>query len=157
MIRILAVGDVVGRPGRVACAHFLPELKKTRGIDFIVVNAENSASGAGINEKIFHELRGYGRLVSAIGVSPELLDILAIPGFCASEGRGLGLADLDRLAEQGREIRAGEESPSKVKLPRPGELFGQFDGRSSRSSLSKTGKASRLSKAWSPIVSTSAP
>jgi glutamate synthase (NADPH) large chain len=65
-----------------------------------------------------HELRGYGRLVSAIGVSPEVLDILAIPGFCASEGRGLGLADLDRLAEQGREIRAGEEHPSKVKLPR---------------------------------------
>ena len=47
-----------------------------------------------------------------------MLDILAIPGFCASEGRGLGLADLDALAEQGREIRAGEESPSKVKLPR---------------------------------------
>jgi glutamate synthase (NADPH/NADH) large chain len=65
-----------------------------------------------------HELRGYGRLVSAIGVSPEVLDILAIPGFCASEGRGLALDDLDRLAEQGREIRAGEESPSKVKLPR---------------------------------------
>jgi glutamate synthase (NADPH/NADH) large chain len=65
-----------------------------------------------------HELRGYGRLVSAIGVSPEVLEILAIPGFCASEGRGLGLDDLDHLAEQGRQIRAGEESPSKVKLPR---------------------------------------
>ena len=65
-----------------------------------------------------HELRGYGRLVSAIGVSPEVLDVLAIPGFCASEGRGLGLDDLDGLAEQGRQIRAGEESPSKVKLPR---------------------------------------
>lgn len=65
-----------------------------------------------------HELRGYGRLVSAIGVSPEVLDLLAIPGFCASEGRGLDLDDLDALAEQGRQIRAGEESPSKVKLPR---------------------------------------
>ncbi|MGD9697017.1 MAG: glutamate synthase-related protein [Thermoleophilia bacterium] len=65
-----------------------------------------------------HELRGYGRLVSAIGVSPEVLEILQIPGFCASEGRGLGLDDLDALAEQGRQIRAGEESPSKVKLPR---------------------------------------
>ena len=65
-----------------------------------------------------HELRGYGRLVSAIGISPEVLEVLAIPGFCASEGRGLGLDDLDHLAEQGRQIRAGEESPSKVKLPR---------------------------------------
>lgn len=67
MIRILAVGDVVGRPGRVALAHFLPELKKTRGIDFIVVNAENSAAGAGINEKIFHEIRGYGADVLTMG------------------------------------------------------------------------------------------
>ncbi|HET6691040.1 MAG TPA: glutamate synthase-related protein [Miltoncostaeaceae bacterium] len=65
-----------------------------------------------------HELRGYGRLVSAIGVSPEVLDILAIPGFCASEGRGLDLRALDALAEQGRAIRAGQDSPSKVKLPR---------------------------------------
>jgi glutamate synthase (NADPH) large chain len=65
-----------------------------------------------------HELRGYGRLVSAIGVSPEVLDVLAIPGFCASEGHGLGIDDLDALAEQGRQIRAGEESASKVKLPR---------------------------------------
>jgi glutamate synthase (NADPH/NADH) large chain len=65
-----------------------------------------------------HELRGYGRLVSAIGVAPEVLEVLAIPGFCASERRGLGLDDLDDLAEQGRQIRAGEESASKVKLPR---------------------------------------
>ena len=65
-----------------------------------------------------HELRGYGRLVSAIGVTPEVLDVLAIPGFCASERRGLDLEALDALAEQGRQIRAGEESPSKVKLPR---------------------------------------
>jgi glutamate synthase (NADPH) large chain len=65
-----------------------------------------------------HELRGYGRLVSAIGVAPEVLDLLAIPGFCASDGRGLGLDDLDALAEQGRQIRAGEESAAKVKLPR---------------------------------------
>jgi len=65
-----------------------------------------------------HELRGYGRLVSAIGVAPELLDLLAVPGFCASEGHGLGYDDLDVLAEQGRQIRAGEESPGKVKLPR---------------------------------------
>ena len=66
-----------------------------------------------------HELRGYGRLVSAIGVAPEVLDILAIPGFCASDGpRASTSTRLDALAEQGRQIRAGEESPSKVKLPR---------------------------------------
>ena len=65
-----------------------------------------------------HEIRGYGRLVSGIGVAPELLEILATPGFCASEDRGLDLDDMDALAEQGRQIRAGEESPAKIKLPR---------------------------------------
>lgn len=65
-----------------------------------------------------HELRGYSRLVSAIGVAPEILDILGIPGFVASNGRGLGFDEIDVFAEQGRQIRAGEESPGKVKLPR---------------------------------------
>jgi metallophosphoesterase (TIGR00282 family) len=60
MIRILAVGDVVGRPGRIALAHFLPLLKKEREVDVVVVNAENSAAGAGINEKIYREIRALG-------------------------------------------------------------------------------------------------
>jgi len=65
-----------------------------------------------------HELRGYARLMSAIGVQPELLDIIGMPGFVASEGRGLGFEGLEELAELGQKIRAGEESHSKVKLPR---------------------------------------
>jgi len=67
MIRILAVGDVVGRPGRIALAHFLPLLKKEREIDVVVVNAENSAAGAGINEKIYREIRALGADVVTMG------------------------------------------------------------------------------------------
>jgi metallophosphoesterase (TIGR00282 family) len=67
VIRILAVGDVVGRPGRRALAHFLPALRAERGVDFVVVNAENAASGAGINDKIFREIRGYGADVVTMG------------------------------------------------------------------------------------------
>jgi len=65
-----------------------------------------------------HELRGYARLMSAIGVQPEILDILAMPGFTASEGRGLGFAGMEELAVQGQRIRSGDDNPSKVKLPR---------------------------------------
>jgi glutamate synthase (NADPH/NADH) large chain len=65
-----------------------------------------------------HELRGYGRLVSAIGVQPEVLDIIMVPGFAASPGRGLGFDGLDKLGEQGRRIRAGDDDPRSVKLPR---------------------------------------
>ncbi len=66
-MRILAVGDVVGRPGREALAHFLPLLREERGVDFVVVNAENAASGSGITEKIYRQLRGLGIDVLTMG------------------------------------------------------------------------------------------
>ncbi|MFN8111182.1 MAG: glutamate synthase-related protein, partial [Thermoleophilia bacterium] len=65
-----------------------------------------------------HELRGYARLMSAIGVQPEILDILAMPGFTASAGRGLGFAGMEELAQLGQRIRSGDDSSGKVKLPR---------------------------------------
>ena len=67
MVRILGVGDVVGRPGRKVLRYFLPKLREERGVDFVVVNAENAANGSGITEKIFHELRGYGADVITMG------------------------------------------------------------------------------------------
>jgi glutamate synthase (NADPH/NADH) large chain len=90
-----------------------PDAAVSRLLDAITKGIEKVLSTLGI-----HELRGYGRLVSAIGVTPEIVELLGIPGFCSSESRGLGFDELDQLAEQGRQIRAGEESPSKVKLPR---------------------------------------
>jgi len=67
MFRILAVGDVVGRPGRAVLKHFLPRLKAERGVDFVVVNAENAADGSGITDRIYHEIRGYGADVITMG------------------------------------------------------------------------------------------
>ncbi len=67
MIRILAVGDVVGRPGRDVLAHFLPRLREERGLDFVVVNAENAASGSGITPKIYKQLREMGVDVMTMG------------------------------------------------------------------------------------------
>jgi metallophosphoesterase (TIGR00282 family) len=67
MLRVLAVGDVVGRPGRQALVHFLPRLRAEREVDVIVVNAENSASGAGINEKVWKEIRAAGADVVTMG------------------------------------------------------------------------------------------
>ncbi len=67
MFRILAVGDVVGRPGRAVLRHFLPRLRTERGVDFVVVNAENAADGSGITEKIYREICGYGADVITMG------------------------------------------------------------------------------------------
>ncbi len=67
MFRILGVGDVVGRPGRAVLRHFLPRLREERSVDFVVVNGENAASGSGITEKIYREIRGYGADVITMG------------------------------------------------------------------------------------------
>lgn len=54
-MRILFVGDVVGRSGRDAIAEYLPGMVKDWSLDFVVVNGENSAGGFGITETIYQE------------------------------------------------------------------------------------------------------
>lgn len=55
-MKILLVGDVIGRPGRTAFAKYTKQLKKERDIDLVIVNGENSAGGKGISEKSLDEL-----------------------------------------------------------------------------------------------------
>ena len=52
ILRLLFLGDVVGEPGRKAVASFIPQIREDRGVDFVVVNGENSAGGRGITPKI---------------------------------------------------------------------------------------------------------
>jgi metallophosphoesterase (TIGR00282 family) len=51
-VRILFIGDVFGQPGREALLRRLPALVEERLIDFVIVNGENAANGAGITSKI---------------------------------------------------------------------------------------------------------
>lgn len=55
-MRILMVGDVVGRPGRTALAESLPALRRDHRIDLILANGENSAGGIGITPATAEEL-----------------------------------------------------------------------------------------------------
>jgi len=48
-MRILFLGDVMGRAGRAAVAARLPALRKDWALDFVVVNGENATSGAGLS------------------------------------------------------------------------------------------------------------
>jgi len=48
-MKLLFIGDIVGRPGREAVAALVPKLRAERGLDFVIANAENCAAGAGIN------------------------------------------------------------------------------------------------------------
>lgn len=55
-MRILMVGDVIGRPGRAAFAKYTPKLRQEKNVDLVVVNGENSAEGRGITKKTLDEL-----------------------------------------------------------------------------------------------------
>jgi 2',3'-cyclic-nucleotide 2'-phosphodiesterase len=55
-MKILFIGDVVGRPGRDALKNHLANIVESRGVDLCVVNAENSASGNGITPRLAAEL-----------------------------------------------------------------------------------------------------
>ncbi len=55
-IRVLFIGDIVGRPGRRAVKKFLPQLVSERGPHFVLGNGENAAGGYGLTEAVAKEL-----------------------------------------------------------------------------------------------------
>ena len=60
-MKILFIGDIVGRPGRRAVSKLLPHLSEGYGsFDFVVVNGENAAGGKGLTKPIVDELLGLG-------------------------------------------------------------------------------------------------
>ena len=66
-MRILFVGDVVGRTGRTAVLERLPGLIKDWKLDLVVVNGENAAGGFGITETIYNELLDAGADAITLG------------------------------------------------------------------------------------------
>ncbi len=66
-MRLLFLGDIVGRAGRDAIVAHLPELKRAAAIDMVVANGENAASGFGITDKICHTLFEAGVDVITLG------------------------------------------------------------------------------------------
>jgi metallophosphoesterase (TIGR00282 family) len=66
-MRLLFLGDVVGRAGRKAVLEAIPRLRKRYDLDFVVVNAENAAGGFGITEAILNELVDAGADAVTLG------------------------------------------------------------------------------------------
>ena len=104
-MRILFIGDIVGKPGREALRILLPQLAKKYKVDFSIANAENAAGGSGITPRIAEELFGFGLNMLTSGdhiwKRKEVLEILDSemrilrpanypPG---SPGRGCGIIE----------------------------------------------------------------
>ena len=131
-MRILFLGDVVGRSGRQAVIEQLPGLRERYALDFVVVNGENAAGGFGITEPILTELLDAGADVVTTGnhvfdqretlVFIERQDRLLRPvNFPAgTPGKGAGLfktttgADVLVVNAQGRVFMADLDDPFRA-------------------------------------------
>ena len=58
-MRILFVGDVVGKIGRRMVSEHLTKLKREHHVQLAIVNGENAAHGKGISRKIYYQLLNY--------------------------------------------------------------------------------------------------
>jgi metallophosphoesterase (TIGR00282 family) len=102
-MRVLFLGDVVGRSGRDAVARHLPDLRRRLGLDFVVANGENAAHGFGITERTARDLYEAGvdcittgnhvwdqrEILGTIDADPRLLRPLNFPR--GTPGRGIGV------------------------------------------------------------------
>jgi metallophosphoesterase (TIGR00282 family) len=59
-LRILVIGDIIGKPGRKAVKEILPGLRDEHSIDFVIGNGENAAGGLGLTPTTAEELFGSG-------------------------------------------------------------------------------------------------
>ncbi|MEB3284584.1 MAG: TIGR00282 family metallophosphoesterase [Candidatus Sericytochromatia bacterium] len=67
LLDVLFIGDIVGRPGRDAVAHYLGEMRISGFPDLVIANGENAAGGFGITERIYQELRDHGIDIVTMG------------------------------------------------------------------------------------------
>jgi 2',3'-cyclic-nucleotide 2'-phosphodiesterase len=66
-MRLLFIGDVVGKPGREGLAATMPQLRAEHKPDLVVANGENAAGGVGITEETARELFEAGAEVITLG------------------------------------------------------------------------------------------
>jgi len=59
-VRALLIGDIIGKPGRLAVRHVLPDLRRELDLDVVVANGENVAAGMGLTPSLAEELFAAG-------------------------------------------------------------------------------------------------
>ncbi len=111
-MRVLFVGDIVGRAGRRAAAVLIPRLRVEKNIDAVVVNAENAAAGAGINPKIAEALWESGA------------DIITTGNHAWDKREGLPLIESGRLLRPANYPSGVTGVGSMVARTKKGEALG---------------------------------
>ena len=84
-MRILFIGDIVGKPGREAITKLLPDLQKEYSTDLVIANAENASGGRGLTKEVADEL--YDRGVHFLTMGNHVWDQKEIVKFIDGESR----------------------------------------------------------------------
>ncbi|MBD3219481.1 MAG: TIGR00282 family metallophosphoesterase [candidate division Zixibacteria bacterium] len=131
-MKVLIIGDIVGKIGRWAVSQVLPDFIEEKAIDFVIANVENAAGGFGITENISKKIRSYGVNVQTSGnhiwdrpevktlldKSPYLLRPANYPMGSAGKGSGVyTLADgrkIGVLNLEGRDFLSRIDCPFRV-------------------------------------------
>lgn len=80
-MKLLFIGDIIGRPGRRMIRHHLPKIVAEHQIDFCVANGENAAHGFGLTEKTARELFDSGiHLITGGNHTWDKKEIVALLG-----------------------------------------------------------------------------
>ena len=78
-MKILFIGDIIGKPGRQAVRDLLPGLISEHGIDLVIANCENAAAGFGITREIVEEL--YNNRIDVLTSGNHIWDKREVLGF----------------------------------------------------------------------------
>lgn len=95
-MRILLIGDVIGRPGRDVLAAELPALRQKLSLDFVIANGENAAGGFGITRNVANDLFACG--IDCLTSGNHWLDQREILSFINDEDRILRPLNLPKGA-----------------------------------------------------------
>ncbi len=66
-VKLLCIGDIVGRPGRQILSECLQKIVTEHEIDCVIANAENAAGGSGLTRQIYDKLMKYGVNLITLG------------------------------------------------------------------------------------------
>jgi metallophosphoesterase (TIGR00282 family) len=100
-MRLLLIGDVVGKPGRQICVRAVRGLRAEQQIDLVVANAENVAGGSGITPELYRELLAAG--IDGITMGDHVYRRREIFPLLQSEGRIVRPANYP-LSAPGRDL-----------------------------------------------------
>ncbi len=95
-MRILFLGDVMGRSGRAAVAERLPRLREEWRLDFVVVNGENASNGAGLTPEHAKLLLDAG--ADCLTLGDHAFDQKAMLSFIEQEPRIIRPINFAKLA-----------------------------------------------------------